>query len=205
MKRIGLAIIHTRGHPRTCEEYPCVHLSTQLREAHPREFGEYLVPKTHKNLPRLIPAHAGNTPASPSTQRRYQTTPAYCRERTLHYTRRTNPAYAGNTPFQYCRRCDCPAHPCVCGEHAQFRQYAPIGSGSSPRMRGARTVFNCLLHCSRVIPAYARNTTPVTLRRVPKKGSTPNMRGTLPPIVAKSGEFSGSPPRMRGSTQDALA
>lgn len=130
-------------------------------ETPPRMRGTPPVITSYSRHLRIIPAHARNTPASPSTQRRYRTTPAYCRERTLHYTRRTNPAYAGSTPFQYCRRCDCPAHPCVCGKHAQFRQYAPIGSGSSPHMRGARTVFNCLLHCSRITPAYAGSTHPM--------------------------------------------
>lgn len=88
--------------------------------------------------------------------------------------------------------------------------------GLSPHMRGARTVFNCLLHCSRITPAYAGNTQWPERRSGGRPvhphvcwehlsayldfptpgGSSPRMRGAL--IEAVSPFFLGEHPRLCG-------
>ena len=73
------------------------------------------------------------------------------------------PAYAGSTqrcPRRPPRSGD---HPRVCGEHLVAR--CPVGAvvGSSPRMRGAHTVFEWGYNMLRIIPAYAGSTVSTSL------------------------------------------
>ena len=77
------------------------------------------------------------------------------------------PAYAGNTYptwFLTRRRGD---HPRVCGEHLDAMSDHASGSGSSPRMRGTRNAYVERGHVGGNIPAYAGNTTPMTVPTSP--------------------------------------
>ena len=68
------------------------------------------------------------------------------------------PAYAGNTCSS---RSSCMPgwdHPRVCGEHQWRNCYASRGEGSSPRMRGTRSLCKDTSRYCRIIPAYAGNT-----------------------------------------------
>ena len=49
-------------------------------------------------------------------------------------------------------------HPRGCGEHKMHLAGCPIAEGSSPRMRGARTIQDRLSHLRGIIPADAGST-----------------------------------------------
>ena len=68
----------------------------------------------------ITPAYAGNTFPYSTQGEGFRITPSLAGS-TNCCSFGARGVYAGGTPFQYCRRCDCPAHPRVCGEHAQFR------------------------------------------------------------------------------------
>lgn len=178
MKRIGLAIIHTRGHPRTCEEYPCVHLSTQLRGVIPVNSGNTwflkrtkicqgssphvrgipLRPLAHSDATEPPPRIAGNAPFT------IQEEPTPPMRGTHHFSTvgaaivRRTPAYAGSTDHRAIRDAGQRYHPRVCGEHTAVLTRVPPEYGSPPRMRGTHAAVT-------------------DARRV--GGSPPHMRGTL--------------------------
>ena len=68
------------------------------------------------------------------------------------------PAYAGNTWNLRRSRTESRDHPRVCGEHEGIARDAKAGTGSSPRMRGTRIVFDWTVYDPGIIPAYAGNT-----------------------------------------------
>ena len=68
------------------------------------------------------------------------------------------PAYAGNTVEPYCRFGSVQDHPRVCGEHIYSCFKNGDIEGSSPRMRGTRSVQPRWGFRSGIIPAYAGNT-----------------------------------------------
>ena len=135
------------------------------------------------------------------------------------------PAYAGNTsgyPYRRWRSWD---HPRVCGEHQWQVHDNPMPLGSSPRMRGTLKRVHRHRHATRIIPAYAGNTTARNASTKAKRdhprvcgehkrcrfvfnrkaGSSPRMRGTRPPprrrpccagiIPAYTGNTDSFPPR----------
>ena len=55
-------------------------------------------------------------------------------------TIRIIPAYAGSTVIHWIKRCVWGDHPRVCGEHFLVRVKRSLRVGSSPRMRGARSL-----------------------------------------------------------------
>lgn len=131
---------------------------------------------------------------------------------------RITPAYAGNTPTTISRGPSSRDHPRICRGAQSSPAQKFSGEGSPPHTRGALLDVLLFPPILKIIPAYAGNTArglpmkavksvhPRVCREhdichpqtCAEKGSTPNMRGTLHPIVAKSGDF-GSPPRMRGA------
>ena len=68
------------------------------------------------------------------------------------------PAYAGNTLWRRTRTSSSGDHPRVCGEHLSPCENPQSASGSSPRMRGTRTLPSCRVEGTGIIPAYAGNT-----------------------------------------------
>ena len=68
------------------------------------------------------------------------------------------PAYAGNTGLCCFQLASIGDHPRVCGEHTRIEFYCGLGVGSSPRMRGTRTLGAFAQDGAGIIPAYAGNT-----------------------------------------------
>ena len=69
------------------------------------------------------------------------------------------PAYAGNTKPAEDRPTYLRDHPRVCGEHTVFGHGVSFLWGSSPRMRGTPAPRGRSSQATRIIPAYAGNTT----------------------------------------------
>ena len=131
----------------------------------------------------IIPAYAGNTPAS----RRSPTSPGdhprvcgeHLREVRAQFGQRGSsprmrgtpyadgadlnqlgiiPAYAGNTVPSRPSARNPGDHPRVCGEHLRLQACGGVRRGSSPRMRGTLVVATADSVQAGIIPAYAGNT-----------------------------------------------
>ena len=110
------------------------------------------------------------------------------------------PAPAGNTLPSSPSRFGPPVHPRACGEHERLFYLIQIIGGSSPRLRGTRSLDRARMASRRFIPAPAGNTAPsarssawsavhpracgehinrISIKRK-KNGSSPRLRGTLP-------------------------
>ena len=135
------------------------------------------------------------------------------------HVHRIIPAYAGNTygGLQYAH--DLRDHPRVCGEHVRVEDTWCFRTGSSPRMRGTRHCRPLRRRGTRIIPAYAGNTstcsTPTCLTRDHPRvcgehydcgqfvndvqGSSPRMRGTLA-LVGRMRVIRGIIPAYAGNT-----
>ena len=108
------------------------------------------------------------------------------------------PADAGNTSGADMQRLVTGDHPRGCGEHDQTHGGGPIYRGSSPRMRGTRSLSGGSKSSQRIIPADAGNTAPcpipITVSQDHPRGcgehSSPGSVGRRP---------WGSSPRMRGT------
>ena len=110
------------------------------------------------------------------------------------------PAPAGNTRAagpSWTRR---PVHPRACGEHTSSIRSAASSSGSSPRLRGTRSVPPGRRPPLRFIPAPAGNTRPRPRWRIPPPVH-PRACGehALPVFLVFMG--AGSSPRLRGTPQ----
>ena len=68
------------------------------------------------------------------------------------------PAYAGNTYLRALSLVWARDHPRVCGEHRVEAVELELLEGSSPRMRGTLVPMKYAPHTTRIIPAYAGNT-----------------------------------------------
>ena len=156
----------TRAHPRACGENLPTHSKSKLVVgSSPRMRGKHLPMLVESGLQRLIPAHAGKT--------------------------------AVFQPIQFLPQ----AHPRACGENLSRRRVTPGTAGSSPRMRGKPGQTGLHLQRGRLIPAHAGKTVDAlsmivaasahpracgengTSRNTyrPRWGSSPRMRGKLPP------------------------
>ncbi len=116
------------------------------------------------------------------------------------------PAPAGNTGGVEQEPGGVAVHPRTCGEHLQIASLAHGYTGSSPHLRGTRQVFEAPCFLFRFIPAPAGNTTKrinhaaitavhprtsgehggAALKTGDVDGSSPHLRGTLPPPVSTS-------------------
>ena len=116
----------------------------------------------------------------------------------LQYAHGIIPAYAGNT---ICLITLIPAvwdHPRVCGEHFGLSTRHGTREGSSPRMRGTPQEDHQTSFTNGIIPAYAGNTTYLTLALLAPRDH-PRVCGEHAPPRAVSGCPWGSSPRMRGT------
>ena len=68
------------------------------------------------------------------------------------------PAYAGSTGAALGGQNPCGDHPRVCGEHMMPTDRLVTVRGSSPRMRGALTLYGAAVITPGIIPAYAGST-----------------------------------------------
>ena len=163
MKRIGLVIIHTRGQPLTCEEYPCVHLAHgDATETPPRMRGEQ-VRQLARDFSRGSPPHMRGT--------QYIVDPYTVDER-------ITPAYAGNTPTTISRGPSSQDHPRICRGAQSSPAQKFSGEGSPPHTRGALLGVLLFMPILKIIPAYAGNTARPA-GESGEVGSPPRMLGTL--------------------------
>ena len=87
------------------------------------------------------------------------------------------PAYAGKTGFFISQPDTLKEHPRVCGENFIFSAIVPKAEGTSPRMRGKRSIDYIDAVVLRNIPAYAGKTTFLEAASVLYDGTSPRMRG----------------------------
>ena len=108
------------------------------------------------------------------------------------------PAYAGSTRRIKCDVTTCQDHPRVCGEHSPSTVRASSGSGSSPRMRGARESQAQSWPPPGIIPAYA-GSTDHSQRAPAGRQDHPRVCGEHAARGARHEMTVGSSPRMRGA------
>ena len=198
------AIFNNRDHPRVCGEHPWYLTST------PSGW-------------RIIPAYAGNTPKRRSVAPRSRDHPRVCGEHDIAWCslRRSAgssprmrgtrdclwsqrrppgiiPAYAGNTMVPSPTWKIWRDHPRVCGEHFRTACGVRCGMGSSPRMRGTRSLWMMMVGSWRIIPAYAGNTI-LSSPMMGFKWDHPRVCGEHPAARSDWNRPTGSSPRMRGT------
>ena len=108
------------------------------------------------------------------------------------------PAYAGSTNVNALQMLKLQDHPRVCGEHLPFVNHSSSFAGSSPRMRGARSMSRQCTAAAGIIPAYAGS----TVEEVPAAAAGedhPRVCGEHPHLPECFTRCLGSSPRMRGA------
>ncbi len=175
------------------------------------------------DLPRFIPAPAGNTLSNWSYSQSPSVHPRACGEhnamqctvpsvfgssprlrgtRTMYtrlcWYRRFIPAPAGNTTVCGLRYILTPVHPRACGEHDCCLRHSVYASGSSPRLRGTHHHVACVLLCLRFIPAPAGNTS-AQLPAVFLVPVHPRACGEHTELSEARLNLYGSSPRLRGT------
>ena len=108
------------------------------------------------------------------------------------------PTYAGNTHTACFKRFKGRAHPHVCGEHLASSPKTPLGSGSSPRMRGTHRIHRLINRVQGLIPTYAGNTRSIDTSTSPRRAH-PHVCGEHKPASDTIRFIAGSSPRMRGT------
>ena len=108
------------------------------------------------------------------------------------------PTYAGNTRTSTYAASATTAHPHVCGEHVLSIFSQNSLSGSSPRMRGTRTLQGVPGGGYGLIPTYAGNTT-IRASRSTWTRAHPHVCGEHRTRRAHLSTIRGSSPRMRGT------
>ena len=71
-----------------------------------------------------------------------------------------------------------PVHPHVCGEHADFREFAFCYTGSSPRVWGTFLFVDSVCHFIRFIPTCVGNMFTLAMSSLLISGSSPRVWGT---------------------------
>ena len=107
------------------------------------------------------------------------------------------PAYAGKTPVSRAADVTSWAHPRVCGENAICDIDPVAQEGSSPRMRGKRSLFLWFMLGLGLIPAYAGKTVSRE-RRARNVWAHPRVCGENERSSSGQARPPGSSPRMRG-------
>ena len=192
-------------HPRVCgERYLTNSTNTQQRGSSPRVRGTRARGQPGQLPARFIPACAGNAAADAGIKFDMTVHPRVCGER-LPFTKsrmadggssprvrgtllraldggnlnRFIPACAGNAipALELARRRA--VHPRVCGERSLEPRRFPMGTGSSPRVRGTRIHHERHERRSWFIPACAGNALMAQKTARAFEGSSPRVRGTL--------------------------
>ena len=113
------------------------------------------------------------------------------------------PAHAGQTVLPALQPLMSADHPRACGANTPVSVMVMAVSGSSPRMRGKRSVGRIRADRRRIIPAHAGQTCrPIWLRR--KSPDHPRACGANRSRMSRPGWRSGSSPRMRGKQSDFM-
>ncbi len=180
-------------------------------------------------IPRLIPAHAGNTGSWASCARLRAAHPRtrgeHARMRALGawlpgsspHTRGTQPsrqhvreaarlipAHAGNTRGWRWPASGPSAHPRTRGEHFPSLPTTMTFAGSSPHTRGTPAPDQGAARGPRLIPAHAGNTPGCRWRRS-RAPAHPRTRGEHLPLLITAATASGSSPHTRGTPRPAGA
>ena len=189
----------------------------------PRVRGSQAIITLDRDLPRFIPARAGEPLSARTIERLTRVHPRACggaeggpsmtypapgssprvrgslvRDKNDATCRRFIPARAGEPPRCSPRWCRTPVHPRACGGAARFAAIFALSSGSSPRVRGSRRTLLSAAHWQRFIPARAGEPAAGTgtTRRIsvhPRACGGATLRHEQP------SSSPGSSPRVRGS------
>ena len=211
-------------HPRVCGEHGTTPSGNNASNgSSPRVRGTQPQSTTPTCARRFIPACAGNTRCPPARSPRRPVHPRVCGEHVrrlgsvqpccgssprvrgtpqrphrVQHLQRFIPACAGNTGPCLRRRSRTPVHPRVCGEHPAIISIRRAWSGSSPRVRGTRALFDQRAHVVRFIPACAGNT--MTAWRIIRLAPVhPRVCGEHRAAMTPRHEQAGSSPRVRGT------
>ncbi len=170
-------------HPRACGEQVVKGNSTQLNSgSSPRMRGTVPPIFALHNIPRFIPAHAGNSSGQGRPHPRRAVHPRACGEQRqtgkpispqagssprMRGTDRRGywcdpqagfiPAHAGNSGARPRMPSAGSVHPRACGEQLNSKSAARMPCGSSPRMRGTEISDCQAIFILRFIPAHAGN------------------------------------------------
>ena len=188
----------------------------------PRMRGKLLALIRHYEQNRIIPAHAGQTCATPCTALRSSDHPRACGANSVAYPRvhtivgssprmrgkrsvpslvsercRIIPAHAGQTWSRMLQVAVRPDHPRACGANVSLPPQPSPRDGSSPRMRGKQRKITTVGPWIRIIPAHAGQTRslPPRHRRFPDhpRACGANLTPRYSVVIV-----AGSSPRMRG-------
>ena len=216
-------------HPRACGEQSKASSPPDSPDgSSPRLRGTVLHPPPRIDHFRFIPAPAGNSAPSTSTNRSLSVHPRACGEQlsglvgfhsmfgssprlrgTVIRQHPTNdpsrfiPAPAGNRlhPRSWARTV--PVHPRACGEQMNQLTFASTSSGSSPRLRGTDKGNVVVGMLRRFIPAPAGNS--------PPSSRSPRLRPVHPRACGEQNwqvrvtyNFHGSSPRLRGTVDSSV-
>ena len=217
------AVVRTGAHPRSRGENGSglTPPSSSLGSS-PLTRGKLCRRTTHPPLRGLIPAHAGKTSTSETSDQRSAAHPRSRGEnmistkgtaksegsspltrgkpgiqRSAPEPRRLIPAHAGKTHGARCVRPGRRAHPRSRGENSATDRSPIVKAGSSPLTRGKPHTGRRLKQRAGLIPAHAGKTTPQALRP-PARRAHPRSRGenaSSPPAAEMT---SGSSPLTRG-------
>ena len=172
-------------HPRACGANDVnTFVDDQARGSSPRMRGKPYISALPVRVMRIIPAHAGQTCATPCTALRSSDHPRACGANSVAYPRvhtivgssprmrgkrsvpslvsercRIIPAHAGQTWSRMLQVAVRPDHPRACGANRRNVPNLDVATGSSPRMRGKRLATTSALTSGRIIPAHAGQTT----------------------------------------------
>ena len=155
---------------------------------HPRVCGERIRPGSHCSF------EFGSSPRVRGTLRQ---------EVALEIIKRFIPACAGNAVIVPSYLKTLTVHPRVCGERLNVIFHECPAAGSSPRVRGTRGWFMCILSVERFIPACAGNAACCNSAAV-CEAVHPRVCGERSVSGAMLREMYGSSPRVRGTQPIAL-
>ncbi len=214
----------TAVHPRACgEHFHRRHATPSESGSSPRVRGTRGCAAFSRHEPRFIPARAGNTRTAAVRFAGNSVHPRACGEHGRRVIRRVKrcgssprvrgtrvgsgrtvirnrfiPARAGNTRRFCFSSFESSVHPRACGEHRSRSARTRPACGSSPRVRGTRSIFYAEEQSRRFIPARAGNTN--TIAWSPGSSTVhPRACGEHGKGPASCGPAFGSSPRVRGT------
>ena len=217
-------ILDLRDHPRACGAHPLLTTSSTVsRGSSPRMRGSHGFCDADVRVMGIIPAHAGLTRKKKALKYGDRDHPRACGAHddfALHCNTESGssprmrgspgmpedenekggiiPAHAGLTASLLGSRLPPGDHPRACGAHGKRRGGHTAGRGSSPRMRGSRSLFMVKNMQLGIIPAHAGLT--LVNELIPHRyRDHPRACGAHLPGPSRERPGAGSSPRMRGS------
>ena len=199
----------TPVHPRACGEHDAVDsLEPGEDGSSPRVRGTRPDRLRTRRRTRFIPARAGNTRLTSSTDSPNPVHPRACGEHESAPRRPlanvgSSPRVRGTPRRRRRGRVGPPVHPRACGEHFRVRSGTARHTGSSPRVRGTPRPRGRRSRVYRFIPARAGNTLERSHRN--HAGAVhPRACGEHRQNITAYSMSTGSSPRVRGTRYDAM-